>query len=185
MKKVLFINGCVRGEHSRTLRLAQTYLAKLREKEKLEPQERNLSEEKLNFLTYKDFDRKTGEVGYSNISLAQEFAAADEIIVAAPFWEFLFPAVVSTYLEMISIAGITFKYTATGSVGLCRAQSLTYIYSVGAYLTEEDKLCEKYMQKLTTLYGIPEFHVIAAEGLDIDPTQAETIVKEVCQKIKG
>ena len=111
MKNILFINGCVRDDNSRTLKVANSYIETLKNKETFHLIERNLSNEDIHFLSNKSFDSKTGEISSSNVFFAKEFADADEIILAAPFWEFLFPAIVSCYFEMVSVPGITFKYT--------------------------------------------------------------------------
>lgn len=185
MKNILFINGCVRNDNSRTLKIANSYIENLKNKETFHLIERNLSNEDINFLSNKSFDSKTGEISSSNVFFAKEFADADEIILAAPFWEFLFPAIVSCYFEMVSIPGITFKYTENGSAGLCKAKSFTYIYTSGDYLSEDDKICEKYISRLSKLYGISEFSTISAEGLDIDTNCADSIINEICNKLKN
>ena len=185
MKKVLFVNGCVREEHSRTLKITKTYIDALKKQSDIEVIERNLSEENISFTSSKDLNAKTGQLDTSHdCTLAKEFASADEIIIAAPFWEFLFPAIVSCYLEMISVVGIAFQYGEKGSVGLCNAKSMTYIYTAGDNLSEEDKINERYLQRLCKLYGISEFSTISAMGLDIDTNNAESIVNDICEKIK-
>lgn len=183
MQNILFINGCIREHNSRTLKIANTYIENLKNQKDFNLIERNLSNEDINFLSNKSFDLKTGEISSSNVFFAKEFADADEIILAAPFWEFLFPAIVSCYFEMVSIPGITFKYTENGSAGLCKAKSFTYIYTSGDYLSEDDKICEKYISRLSKLYGISEFSTISAEGLDIETNCADTIVSDICNKI--
>lgn len=183
MKTVLFINACVRGENSRTLQLAHAYLEAEQKKRDITVIERNLSNEGLTYMTEESFDPKTGVQKTMSTDLAAEFAGADEVILAAPFWEFLFPAVVNCYFEAVSIAGQTFQYTDTGSLGLCKATNFTYIYTAGDYISKEDRLSEEYLQKLTKLYGIEEFSVIVADGLDIFGNDPEQIVGDVCRKL--
>lgn len=183
MKKVLFINGCVREGHSRSLQLAQAYLGTLGAD--CQVMERNLMASNLGYLTTTSFDSATGESLSVDDTLAQEFAQADAIVLAAPFWEFLFPAVVSCYFEAVSLTGVTFGYTETGSQGLCKAKSFTYVYTAGDYIPKEEALCEQYLRQLTRLYGIETFTAISAQGLDIDPSKAPEIVEKVCQKIRN
>ena len=186
MKTVLFINGCVRGKQSRTLKIAKSYIESLKEHCDIELIERNLCEENISFLSNKNFNETTGELKLeSDCLLAKEFASADKIVIAAPFWEFLFPVILNCYIEMVSVVGITFTYTAEGSVGLCKADSMAYIYSAGDNLKDEDKISEKYIQRLSKLYGIPKFATISAKGLDIETNCADTIVNDICDKIKN
>lgn len=137
----------------------------------------------MSFLTHKSFDAKTGVLLSHSLELSQKFAEADEIILAAPFWEFMFPAIVNCYFEQVSCVGTTFKYTPTGGIWLCKANSFKYIYTAGAYLTPEDKLCEKYLKRLTKFYGIKSFSSILVDGLDIDINDAEDLVSKMCNKI--
>lgn len=184
MKTILFVNACVRGENSRTLRLANVYLDGLRKNRDVVIVERNLSDEELGFMTRESFSIETGEQISIDPRFADEFASADEIVLAAPYWEFLFPAVVNCYFEAVSIAGHTFKYTETGSVGLCKASSLTYIYTAGDYIKADDKISEKYLEKLTTLYGIEKFASIYLGGLDIYGNDVEQMMMEKCREIE-
>ncbi|MFI3168079.1 MAG: NAD(P)H-dependent oxidoreductase [Bacillota bacterium] len=185
MKTLLFINGCVRGENSRTLQMAKAYLETRENQGEINIVERNLNNSNLSFLSETSFDSTTGQQKSACSKLAEEFASADEILLAAPYWEFLFPAVVSCYFEAVSLVGKTFKYTQTGSVGLCKAESFKYIYSAGDFLCEDDKLSEKYLEKLSKLYGITNFSAILADGLDIDGNDAVKIVKDKCDQIRN
>lgn len=185
VKTVLFLNGCLRANHSRTLKIAYTYVKKIREREEFQLIERVLPTEHTQYLSRNSFDPQTGELKDSDVSLAKELAAADDIIVAAPFWEFLFPAAISCYFEMVSVPSITFKYTKNGSEGLCRAKSMTYIYTSGDYLSDEDKIGELYLKRIAKLYGIPNFSAILVQGLDAEPEKADVLIADVCQKIES
>ncbi len=183
MKKLLFINACPRGENSRTLRIANAYLDTVNKAE-FEIVHRDIAKGETLFLTSFSFDENGETRRDIDVSPALEFAGADKIVIAAPYWEFLFPALLSSYMERVSIPGITFKYTESGSEGLCKAETLTYIYTSGDTLKEDEKLSEKYFEKLSALYGIEKFESISAEGLDIDIEKADEIVESLCNKIK-
>ena len=47
-------------------------------------------------------------------TFAKQFAKADTVIVAAPYWDLSFPAVLKQYIEAINVCNLTFKYTDTG-----------------------------------------------------------------------
>ncbi len=184
-KNVLFINGCIRGEHSRTQKIADTYIAELKKQGGVNVIERNLNETEVCYLTTSSFDKATGKQKHTDDRLAKEFALADEIVFAAPFWEFLFPAVVSCYFETISLVGVTFTYTERGSKGLCNASSFKYIYTAGNYLSEDDKLSEKYLKHFAAFFGITDFSSIYVDGLDINVNDAEKFVDKACQDIRS
>ncbi|MFI3327211.1 MAG: NAD(P)H-dependent oxidoreductase [Clostridia bacterium] len=183
MKTILFINACIRNQHSRTLKVANAYIQKLKDTEDFKLIEKNLYDENISYLTPDLFGKETGEQKPFPTNLAEEFANADEIILAAPFWEFMFPAVVNCYFERVSCVGVAFKYTEKGSVGLCKSKSFKYIYTAGNYLSEEDKVCEKYLKKLCELYGIQDFSSILVDGLDIQTNNAEKMIEDTIIEI--
>ena len=62
----------------------------------------------------------------------RQFAGADEIVIAAPYWDLSFPSILKVYLEQICITGITFQYTPEGiPEGLCRARHIIYVTTAG------------------------------------------------------
>ena len=184
---ILFVNACVRQE-SRTKRLAEHLL------EKIGGQEEPVTEVCLNRLTFPVVDEAfleerdrlihAGEFRNPLFKLAHQFAAADRIVIAAPYWDLSFPAALKQYLEQVNVVGITFRYSPEGiPVGLCRAKELWYVTTAGGpYVPHEfgygyvKALCENY-------YGIPEVHLVQAAGLDIVGADAEGILGEAMEKI--
>ena len=164
---VLFVNGCVR-ENSRTLKLAHTVLesiADTREEIRLYPDgPEGLDAEKLRLreelLAAKAYD-------HPMFRFAKQFAAADTIVMAAPYWDLAFPAKLRAYLEEITVSGITFQYGADGiPQGLCKAKSLIYVTTAGGPIVQDFGF--EYVKTLAHLfYGIPNTFLVKAEGLDI------------------
>ena len=174
MENLLFINSCVRGERSRTLKLARRFLAGY---QKAHPDtvitQRDLCAERLQpqypeILAERDALWNAGRLDQPMFEPARQFAAADKIVVAAPFWDLCFPAVLKIYLERVTVADITFGYDAQGAmVGRCRASKLLYITTRGGnYAGTQLEMGTPIMKALCTMYGIPELLTLAAEGLD-------------------
>ena len=174
---ILFINACVR-KGSRTKELADTLLAKLNEPYEeivLHAIRFPLVDEA--FLQRRDELISLRDFSDPMFALARQFAEADEIVIAAPFWDLSFPAVLKQYVEQINVRGITFYYTPEGvPTGLCRAKRLTYITTVGGdYFPEE--YGAGYVRALAqNFYGIPEFKLIKATGLDIVGADPDAIM---------
>lgn len=176
----MFLNCCPRGDNSRTLKIARAYIETLGNSG-ANIKEKSLTGGAVRCLDAQSFD-ESGRQLQADADEAAEFAAADGIVFDAPYWEFLFPAAASCYFEAVSVPGVTFAYTDTGSRGLCRAERFTYIYTSGDSLREGDKINELYLRRLTRLYGIPEFTVVSAEGLDLFPEKADEIIDAACNK---
>ena len=99
---------------------------------------------------------------------ARQFAAADKIVVPAPFWDLCFPAILKIYLERVTVADLTFGYDEQGAmVGKCRASKLLYITTRGGnYAGTDLEMGTPMLRAMCAMYGIPELVTLAAEGLD-------------------
>ena len=174
MENLLFINACVRGERSRTLKLARRFLESY---QKAHPDtvitQRDLCAQRLQpqypeVLAERDELWAAGKLDQPMFEPAREFAAADKIVVAAPFWDLCFPAVLKIYLERISVTDVTFGYDDQGAmVGLCRASKLLYVVTRGGnYAGTDLEMGTPMLRALCAMYGIPELITLATEGLD-------------------
>ena len=177
MARLLFVDACVRGERSRTLKLARRFLeAYRRANPEDEIVERDLMEERLEpqypeVLAERDALWEAGRLEEPMFAPARQFAAADKIVLAAPFWDLSYPAILKIYLERISVTNITFGYDESGrSVGLCRAEKLLFITTRGGdFSRPETSWMESgagHIRALCAMYGIPSFLLLCAEGLD-------------------
>ena len=181
---LLFINACVR-KNSRTNRLAKCLLDKLGEpftEVRLEHIRFPVTDEE--YLTKRDQMIDAGDFSDPAFSLANQFAAADRIVIAAPYWDLSFPAALKQYFEHINVRGITFTYTPEGIPrGLCRAKEIYYVMTAGGgYAPEEFGF--GYVRALAQgYYGIQDVKLIQAVGLDIEGADAEQILQECIEKM--
>ena len=180
----LFINACVRDE-SRTRRLAEAAMAEDREAY----QEVCLHEIAFPKVDEAFLNWRNGCVSRSDYSspvfdLAKDFAKAEEIVIAAPFWDLSFPSTLKQYLEQICVVGLTFFYDDQNMPqGLCRANKLTYVTTAGGPIFSRD-FGYGYVRALaTTFFGINETRMIKAENLDIRGADVEKILNEVMEGI--
>lgn len=175
---ILFINACVKKE-SRTLRLAKRLLSGLGgQYEEVKLHEIDFPVTDQDFLNLRDSLIAAADFSDSMFDLARQFARADEIVIAAPYWDLSFPASLKQYIEQINVLGITFRYTPEGMpVGLCRAKRLTYVMTAGGALVPEE-YGYGYVKTLAgTFYGIPDVRLIKATGLDIYGADTEAIMR--------
>ena len=168
METTLFINACPRPA-SRTLDLARHVLSKLDgQVEELRLYDEKISPLDMDGMQKRDTAVRTGKLSAPILRYAKQFAEADTVVVAAPYRDLLFPAVVRTYFEAVTVTGVTFKYSPEGfPIGLCRAKKLIYVTTAGGPIGEYN-LGYDYVQALARLYyGIPETQCFSAEFLDI------------------
>jgi len=122
------VDACVRGAESRSRMLAERFLSSYAAanpdtailhrdlmRDRLEPQYPEV-------LARRDALAAAGKLDDPLFADAWQFARADRIVLAAPFWELSFPAILRIYLERVSMRDITFGYKESGLVGRCRAR---------------------------------------------------------------
>ena len=111
-------------------------------------------------------------------SLARQFSEAETIVIAAPFWDLSFPAMLKQYFEQINVTGITFKYSEDGTpTGLCMADRLFYVTTAGGYFVPEEYGFGYIKALAQNYYGIQDVRQITAAGLDIDGADIDAILR--------
>lgn len=165
---ILYINACVR-EKSRTNKLAQELLTKLDGPiEEVRISDIAFPTVDEDFLIRRDELIAKGKFDDPLFNLANQFAEADVIVIAAPYWDLSFPAALKQYFEQINVVGITFRYTQEGiPVGMCKAKKLYYVMTAGGMFVPEE-FGYGYVKALAVnFYGIEECEIIKKIGLDI------------------
>ena len=103
MAEILFVNACVRP-NSRTLELAKYVLEQLSgEVDEVKLYEQKLAPLDLTEMAMRDKAARTKEFSDDVFALARQFACAETIVIAAPYWDLMFPAVVKAYFEKIRL----------------------------------------------------------------------------------
>ncbi|MEZ4626620.1 MAG: NAD(P)H-dependent oxidoreductase [Eubacteriales bacterium] len=183
MTNALYIDCCIRGEQSRTKRLAESFLAAYGAREDVKIDRLTLMDEPLipfsNGFFWQGAAAGTGnELAHPRFRYAHQFQKADRIIIAAPFWDLSFPALLKVYIENLCVQGITFDCNDTGGCfGVCRATKMLFLTTRGGAL-EGSPMDNgtKYLGDMAKFFGIPSFDHIAADGLDMGLEPVEDIL---------
>ena len=188
MKKVLFVDCCIRREASRSKELAEYFIQKLEETGAYEIERLCLMDENLSYFSEGFFLQREallaeGKFDHPRFRYAHRFAAADKIVIAAPFWDLSFPALLKVYIEQVSVDGITFGSTADGLKGLCRASHLVFLTTRGGFYTGDAmEMGSRYLDALHTFFGIGEYTCIAADGMNVAGFDAEAALRRAMQE---
>ena len=182
---VLFINSCVR-EKSRTFELAAHLLAHLHDEPILERRLSDIDFPPIDeaYLVQRDANLNAANLDDPMFQFANEFASADTIVIAAPYWDLSFPSMLKRYLELVNVVGVTFRYSESGCPeGLCKAKRLFYVSTAGGDLCPEEygfgyvaALCKEF-------YGIGEIKSFMAKGLDIYGRSPQKILEDAKREI--
>ena len=190
MKNILYINACVKRDvDSRTNLLAQAYLKKTLEKEECRLSALNLEETIMQPLSGKSLAEREKAIADNDFSgalfdLARNFAAADEVVIAAPYWDMSFPASLKLYIEQICVNKLTFCYSEKGiPCGLTNIKKVVYLTTSGGYIGNNNFGFDYIKTLFSTLFGVGDIAFFSAEGLDIYGNDPESILSEAIAKM--
>ena len=183
MKELIYINACMRAG-SRTSRIVTPVIEELRKKYKVETIDltRNIYPVVDNHTLE---DRNQGIILPEHVSIAKKIAAADRIVIAAPFWDMSFPSALKVFFENMSLFGITFDSNDKECNGLCKAEKVMYITTRGMDISTGDPLeqATPYIKALSHLWGWGELTVISAQNMDYSsPAEIEIKVADAIEE---
>ena len=101
--------------------------------------------------------------------LVDEFLAADTIVISSPIYNFGPPAAAKAWFDLVARAGRTFKYEATGPVGLVEGNKQVYLVITSGGVPAESPVdfCTPWFKQALTFLGIKNIEVIDASQLNI------------------
>ena len=183
MKKLLYIDSCIRNELSRTKRIAAPIIEKL--KERYDVETITINDLELSPVQYDENRRRAGgTVSKDALCWANKIKNADRIVIAAPFWDMSIPAALKTFFELCSLFGVTFDSDEKTCFGLCKAENAMFITTRGMKIETGEPLeqATPYLKALFWLWGIKGFEVVARSNFDYLPQ--ETIEAEIASAIE-
>lgn len=106
-----------------------------------------------------------------------EFMDADVVVIGAPMYNFGLPAQLKSWIDYLSVAGVTFRYTAQGPVGLAGGKRVFIASSRGGLYGPETPAAGaehqlSHLQTVLRFFGITDITVVQAEGVKISPEDA-------------
>ena len=118
---------------------------------------------------------KIGALG----ALVDQFVAADKYVFVTPMWNFSFPPVMKAYIDAVSVAGKTFKYTAEGPIGLLNGKKALHIQARGGVYSAgpaaEMELGHRHLTAIAQFFGLAPLQGLFVEGHAFDPSKADEI----------
>lgn len=196
MSKVLYIKANAKtDEDSRTYRIANSFI---NEYYKVHPEDEvitlDLYQEEIKFLPPEELSTLHAPISgegkdHPILKYAYQFIEADKYVIAEPLWNLSIPAILKAYIDYITIAGITFEYTGSGPVGLCKDKKAVNITTRGGGYSEEPmasyEMGDRYLRTIFAFLGITDFTTITAELLDVVGTDVEGVVGDAVMKAQN
>jgi FMN-dependent NADH-azoreductase len=107
-----------------------------------------------------------------------EFVAADTLVIGAPMYNFAIPAQLKAWVDLITIAGVTFRYGAQGPEGLMGGKRAIIVATAGGQHAGQPSgvAHTDYLVRLLGFLGIDDVRVLTAEGLAMGPQVREPAI---------
>ncbi|HUQ75465.1 MAG TPA: NAD(P)H-dependent oxidoreductase [Burkholderiales bacterium] len=122
-------------------------------------------------------------IDYSDMLIA-ELRAADTIVIGVPMYNFGIPSTLKAYFDHIARAGVTFKYTEKGAVGLLTGKKAYLVIARGG-IYGDAHAHTTYVRDLLAFLGIADVECVYAEGLAVSPASKETGLARARNRIDG
>ncbi|MEP3299745.1 MAG: NAD(P)H-dependent oxidoreductase [Pseudoruegeria sp.] len=105
--------------------------------------------------------------------LVSEVQAADVLVIGVPIYNFSAPASFKVWIDQIARAGVTFKYTENGPVGLLNGKrAIVAVASGGVPLGSDYDHATPYIRQVLGFLGITDVEFIDATGLNANADTA-------------
>lgn len=200
MAKLLYITANPKAvEYSASLQVGETFLEAYKTKNPQDEIERldlvTLEYSDIDYTVMGVFGKLMSGVAFSDLTgeeqaimgvrqgLLKQFVSADKIVFVTPMWELGYPSYVKKYLDVITVAGETFRYTEKGlPEGLLKdfGKKVIHIQASGGVYTDEmvklgndgqlgasmlfaDNFANKHLHAVMQFIGIEDYtHIYAA-----------------------
>lgn len=146
----------------------------------------HLDAERFSAFITKPDDRSAAQravAAYSD-ALIDEVQEADVIVIGLPMYNFGVPSQLKAYFDHIARAGVTFKYTDKGPVGLLTGKKV-YVFAArgGLYAGTPLDTQTSYVRDFLRFLGMTDVEFVYAEGLAISPQSKETGLAKAAAEI--
>ena len=146
----------------------------------------HLSGERFGAFIAKPEDRTVAQhavVAYSD-TLINELQRADVIVLGLPMYNFGVPSQLKAYFDHIARAGVTFKYSDKGPVGLLTGKK-AYVFAArgGLYAGTPLDTQTSYVRDFLRFVGISDVEFVYAEGLNVSPQSKEAGLAKAASEI--
>jgi len=107
-------------------------------------------------------------------ALIDELKGADVVVLGLPMYNFGLPSTLKAYFDHVVRAGVTFRYTEKGAVGLLTGKKV-YVFSArgGLYAGTSRDTQTPYVRDILGFLGMDDIEFIHAEGLAISETSKQ------------
>jgi FMN-dependent NADH-azoreductase len=103
----------------------------------------------------------------TNEATLQQFLAADVVVIGAPMYNFTIPSQLKAWIDRITVAGRTFRYTEAGPEGLCKGKKVIIVSTSGGLHAGQPTGVghDALLSVLFGFLGVTDLQFVTAHGL--------------------
>jgi FMN-dependent NADH-azoreductase len=193
---ILQINSSARTEGSHSTRLANVLVARVRADNPLA----TLTVRDLSRTPHPALDEATLQALFTpadqrtpvqaarvaqDDALIAELQAADVVVLGVPMYNFGVPAQLKNWIDGISRAQVTFRYTAKGPEGLLKGKKVYVALTRGGlYRNTPNDTQVPYLQTILSFLGMTDVQFVYAEGLAMGPEAEQNALASAHSQIE-
>jgi FMN-dependent NADH-azoreductase len=186
MKTLLQLTSSLFSENGQSSRLAETFVARWKDANPgAQVIVRDLARSPVPHLDAARFgaflarpESRSAEqqavIRYSD-ALIEELRRADVIVIGLPMYNFGVPSTLKAYFDHIARAGVTFRYTDKGAIGLLSGKQ-AYVFATrgGKYAGTPFDLETGFVRQFLAFIGIDDADFVYAEGLALGEASVQS-----------
>lgn len=116
------------------------------------------------------------------------FLDADVVVFAFPLWNKTIPAPLQTFIDYIYRAGVTFKYTEEGPIGLVPEKKVIILNARGGIYSNPEmapsEMSVNYIRMIMNFFGIEDIEEVIIEGHNMYPDKAQEIIEDGMKRVE-
>lgn len=186
--KVLHIDSSIMGGASVSRQLSQAIVAQLKAKHAgAQVDYLDLAQQPIPHLTAEILMGQDAEQAALGEKIIQQYLDADVVVVGAAMYNFGLSSALKAWIDRISVAGKTFKYTENGPVGLA-GNKKAYIASSrgGVYGADSPAdFQEGLLQTVFSFTGVNDVEIIRAEGVNMGAELKDKALADAMAQIQA
>jgi FMN-dependent NADH-azoreductase len=194
MHTILQLNTSLFGENGQSSRLAAEFAATLATATGAPLRVRDLASNPVPHLTAERFRAWATPAAERTVeqqrhvaesdALIDELREASVLVLGLPMYNFGVPSTLKAYFDHLARAGVTFRYTADGPVGLLTGKK-AYVFATrgGQYAGTERDVQAAYVRQFLGFIGIRDVEFIYVEGLALGDEQRARAVAAAVERI--
>ena len=193
MKQLLVINSSINGDKGHSVQLTQQFLAQLPQGS-FAVDSIDLNNAPLPHLGMSEIaawmtpaeqrSEQQQQLAAVSDQLIGRIKAADVIVLGVPMYNFGVPSQLKALLDRVARAGITFKYTDQGPVGLLDDKPvIIFATRGGVYQGTTMDSQTPFLQSFFNFVGLKSLHFVYAEGLNMGDDAQQAALAAAKQRL--